>query len=91
MNEDFILKSINDYYIVDSDLPSDSSIEMPDGAKELGCAVGKVVQTPIDYHEESSLGVGKVIFYDGSKSFKLHTSEGDYIAVNISNIIAYIE
>ena len=97
MNEDFILRSINGYYIVESDMPDDSEIEMPDTAKTLGCSSGKVVQSParaLPTNEEKAVDeddVGRIIFYDGSKAFKLHTSDGDYIAINEKNIIAFLK
>lgn len=79
--------ALNNFLIVESGSNQIGSIEIPDSAKEIGAPSGKIVHVCA----YSRFKAGEVIFYDGSKAYRLKTSEGEYVAVKEEYVICTID
>lgn len=80
----------NNIFIVKRSKTTD--LEVPDSAVQVGAYRGIVI-TGKDYGcpRESDIDMaGKEVFFDGSKAFRLSTSEGEMYAVHSNNILAEI-
>ena len=101
------VKPAQNFAILTSGIKKQGVIELPDNTSEIGAASGEVlgmhyvvpeslaplVDDSIDEFIKDFLrfGVGDIVYYDGSKAFKICTDTETYIAVKIEDVICVLE
>jgi hypothetical protein len=85
MNDEF--KPQNNYLILTSNRPQEGTIEIPDSAREEGAPSGTILFA----QHAKVYQIGTVVFYDGTKAYRLRTAKGDYIAVKEEDVICTMD
>lgn len=67
-----------------------TELEIPDSAMSVGAYRGKVVAADETGRSAQKM-IGKEVFFDASKAFRLSTSDGEFYAVRHEHILVEIE